>query len=138
MQLRAGAVWTLWDGIGRAPQGRLRLPGGTWERSTTGAGPRTGLRGPGRLNSLRHLDYWTGCTWAGPSLGRTPGRAHPPLEPPGYVTLQGCGPEQRLGGPEDSEQLEPAGQAERGDSILQRMRHANVHLRVWGLEPTRR
>ena len=88
-------------------------------------------------NSLRHLDYGTGCTRAGPSLGRTPGRAHPPLEPPGYATLRGRGSDQRLGGPEDSEQLEPAGQAERWDSILQR-RHANVHLRVWGLEPTRR
>ena len=128
MQLRAGAAWILWDCIGRAPQGRL--PGGTWERSTTGAGPRTGLRGPGRLS--RYVIWTTGL-----AVPRPPGRAHPPLEPPGYVTLRGCGPEQRLGGPEDSEQLEPAGQAERGDSILQR-RHANVHLRVWGLEQTRR
>ena len=86
--------------IGRAPQGRL--PGGTWERSTTGAGPRTGLRGPGRLT--RYVIWTTGLA---------------------------------VPGPEDSEQLEPAGQAERGDSILQR-RHANVHLRVWGLEQTRR
>jgi hypothetical protein len=63
MKLRVGAAWILWGCIGRAPQGLL--PGGTWEQSTTGAGPRTGLRGPGQLT--RYVIWTTGLAVPGPA-----------------------------------------------------------------------
>jgi hypothetical protein len=38
-------------------------------------------------------------------------------DPPGQATLRGCGPEQRIDEPEDSERLEPADQEELWDVI---------------------